>query len=204
MTYFKSARGAFADRFRKEIFFAGEREMNDATLVRIHGPKGEGNIGGSDSISRMSGHRTQFGFARGAKVFDIADDALALWKSSTEGLIDEMLKGFKQLASFAEEQRRVGTLYLQQATRLRFSWGRMQLEPNAIKNSVQKILRLDTCFIHLFETAGPTFPSCMKGKRHACETRVVFNFLGGRAAALFSSGGSSSSSDFVRRLIKNC
>ena len=99
--------------------------MNDATLVRIHWPKGEGNIGGSDSISRVSGHRAQLGFTRGAKVFDIADNALARWKSSTEALVDEMLKCFKQLASFAEEQRRVSTLYLQQATRLRFSWGRV-------------------------------------------------------------------------------
>ena len=122
--------------------------MYDATLIRVHGPKGEGCAVCSHTLSGVSRHRTQLGFARRAKVFYVADNALALWKLSTESLIDEMLKCFQQLAAFVEQKRGIGTLYLKQTTLRGFTCGCAQFETDAIKDGVKKILSLDTCFTH--------------------------------------------------------
>ena len=78
-----------------EVFLVGEREMNDAAFVRVHGHKGEGDAGRPYTLRCMSRHRSQFSLARGAKVFYVTDDALSLWKRATKGLIDKMLKGFQ-------------------------------------------------------------------------------------------------------------
>src|SRR4051812_37598946 len=99
-----------------KVAFLCEEEMNDAALVGVHWSKGEGHACGANTFGGMTSHRAQFGFTGGAKIFDIANDAFAPGQLSSEGLIEQVLKRFEQLAAFVEQQRSIGPVNIEEAS----------------------------------------------------------------------------------------
>ena len=67
--------------------------MNHSTLVWIHWSKSVRDARLAYAPGDIVSHRSQLGFAGGAKVIDITDNALAFRKLPPDSLIDEMLDG---------------------------------------------------------------------------------------------------------------
>jgi hypothetical protein len=125
-----------------KVFFRCERHVNDAPLIRIHRPEGEGDTRCSNTVGSMTSHSSKLRFTSCAKIFNVADDAFFFGKSANESLIKKVLQGFKQLAAFAQQKGRVRAFYVQETTALFRINMSAQLKTRTLKYGVEKVLSL--------------------------------------------------------------
>ncbi|HEY8204432.1 MAG TPA: hypothetical protein VIF81_06880 [Pyrinomonadaceae bacterium] len=101
---------AFAYGFRVQIRLVSQREMNNAPLVAIHRPKDKRRTRGPNLARGVVGHCPQLSLAGRTIIVSVADDPLALWQTTADGLVENLLKGIEQLTTLIQQQAIVCTV----------------------------------------------------------------------------------------------
>ena len=95
----ESARITFTYRFRVEIGFIGESEVDNATLAGVHRPKVKRRARRTNAVGGVARHHAQLGLARGAEVINVTDESLTVREGTAVYLVDEVFERAQQLAA---------------------------------------------------------------------------------------------------------
>jgi hypothetical protein len=75
--------------------------VNNSPLTGVHFAKHKSGTTAANPICCQISHRAQLGFAGRAKPFNVTDKVLAIRKSPSERLVDQMLDGLQEFPAFS-------------------------------------------------------------------------------------------------------
>ena len=116
--------------------------MNYASFTGVHRAKSKRQARRANTISGVSRHRAQLGFAHQAEIIHITDETLSLRKTARKRLVDEMFERVQQFAAFTSEHGGTLAIDINHAPPFRLARAGAKVETDTVKDVIEKLPRM--------------------------------------------------------------